>query len=167
MKALLFIITLVLSLASFADIGPINRSANLTNAGAVQSGTLEKIFINVKNSSGGTLSAGQIVVADLTDDDGVSVDITTTAGSVPMCMITESCAVGKLCKNCQTYGLYDSGLFAHDGVNAVAGKPFFISEALAGSIGAISSPGGDDIAAGVFLDDATATGAVQVFIKMR
>jgi len=165
MKALFLIFALVLALPAQAEKCLTGRSTVMGITGAPS--IVEACYIDVINNSGGTLSAGQVVVLDVADDDGASVTKTTTAGSIPICMITKSCSAAALCKDCQTYGYYSSALFAQAGVNAVAGKAVFISELLAGSVGAISSPDGSDVALGVFYDAASATGAVEVFLKMR
>jgi hypothetical protein len=160
------IFALIFSLASFAAIEPVNRSNILKYDGSLDSNSLEQEFINVLNKSGGSLAIGSIVILDVSNDDGGSITTTTTAGQVPMCMMAVTCAANKLCK-CQTYGFFDGALFDVGGGNAVAGKPFYISESNAGYIATIASPDAGDIPAGVYYDAASASGSVEVFLKMK
>lgn len=166
-SSLLIAMVMFISCDSIADIGPQGRSVNLQYNGQVDPATLEQRFMNVVNRSGGSLAVGSIVVLDVSNDDGASVTTSATAGSVPMCVIAKKvCADDKLCI-CQTYGLFDGALFDVGGGNAAAGKPFYISETTAGKIGAIAAPDASDIPGGVFLDAATSTSAVKVFLKLE
>ena len=99
-KLLAFILLAVMSLATvtLADVGPVGRSAKLDGKGAIQPGSTEKWFINVKNVSGGALLDGDVVVLDVTSDDGYSVTTSTTAGDTPVCVYAEACAAGAMCK---------------------------------------------------------------------
>lgn len=165
-KFLTLLIAFTLSAASFADIGLVNRSTVLKYNGAVDPSSVEKRFINVINQSGGSLAIGSIAILDVANDDGASVTTTTTAGQVPMCVIAVTCASAALCK-CQTYGLFEGALFDVTGGNAVAGKPFYISETTAGKIGTIAAPDAGDIPGGVYLDAASSTSAIDVFLKLE
>lgn len=166
MKTVILIFSLLTAFTAFADKGPVGRSVTLDNAGSVQSGSQDNWFINVKNSSGATLAAGDVVILDETDDDGYSVDYTTTAGKFPHCVMNESCADGVVCE-CQTYGYRSDCNFTPDQNNAAAGAGMYISESQSGKIDAITSPAATDHAIGIFLDAATATGDVECFIKLR
>ena len=165
MKKLLLAFTIMaVSFASVAEEGP-NRRASLDGAGSFQ-GPEEKFFISVKNVSGGALESGDVVILDTTEDDGYSVNTSTTAGAVPHCVLQEACADDAMCK-CQTYGLISNLNFTPDQNNAVAGGQAFISESQAGKADAITSVGAGDRPIGVFMDAASATGDVELFIQLR
>jgi hypothetical protein len=153
------------SMPAFAEIGPSNRSTNVDYAGAVVNGSLEQRFINVINSSGGTISAGSAVTLDLSADNGASVTVLTTAGLSPLCVMVKACAAAALCR-CQTYGYMATGLFGNGVVNAVAGSPWYMSATVAGYIAARTTPLATERAGGIFYDAATATGAMEIFINL-
>jgi hypothetical protein len=80
--------------------------------------------------------------------------------------MAESCTVGKLCQ-CQTYGIFDSALFDVTAASAVAGKRWYMSTNNAGYISARGTESATEAPGGIFYDAATASGTVQVFIKLR
>lgn len=166
MKFLFLILAMFLSFTANAENCLVGRSTTLDGVGTVQAGSLEKCTINVKNGSGGALVDGDVVVLDVTADDGYTVTTSSTAGDVPHCVLDEACASLAMCA-CQTYGYKSNLNFTPDQNNAVAGKFAFISESQAGKADAITSPGVADIPIGVFYDAASATGDVEVFIKLR
>ena len=165
-----FMLTLLflLSTVAFADVGLVGRSTSLDAAGAVQAGSLEKFFINVKNQSGGALEDGDVVILDVSNDDGYSVTTSTTAGDTPHCILNEACAAAAMC-SCQTYGYKSNVNFDVTNGNATAGFPVFISESTAGKVEAEAkgSIAASDVPLGVFYDSATASGDLEVFIKLR
>lgn len=165
MKKIGLVFALLLSVATLADFGPVGRSVDLDNTGALKGGE-EKFYINVQNVSGGALSDGDVVIMDVTEDDGYGVNTSSTAGAVPHCILDEDCADDELCR-CQTYGLKTNVNFTPDQDNAAAGGEAFISESQAGKVDAITSPGAADRPIGVFLDAATSSGDVELFIKLR
>lgn len=165
MKKLLLMLSMLSMIGLvFAEEGP-NRRGSLDGTGSFN-GPDEKFFVSVKNASGGALVSGDVVILDVTADDGYSVTTSTTAGDFPHCVLAEACASLGMCK-CQTYGLATDVNFTPDQNNAVAGGPAFISESQAGKVDAITSPAFSDRPIGVFYDAASATGDVEVFIKLR
>lgn len=165
MKLILAILALaVVSFNVVADNGTIGRSTSLSYDGTVVSESIEKKSINVKNSHGSTISAGMAVALDLSDDDGASVNLDTTSGFSPLCIMEVSCASGALCP-CQTYGKFDSALFDSTAANAVAGKRFYMSTNNAGYISARGVESATEAPGGIFYDAATASGSIQIFIK--
>lgn len=164
MKKLLLILCLA-SFEVFAFNGTIGRSTALDFSGAVESSSVEKQFINVKNSHSAEIPAGSAVVLDVADDDGAGVIISTDAGLSPICIMVKACAVGALC-SCQNYGIFDSALFDSTGANAVAGKRLYMSTGNAGYLSARNTDLVSEVAGGVFYDAASASGTIQVFIKM-
>lgn len=160
------LLALLFVMPVFADIGPVGRSTNVNLKGELVEDSREKWFIKVKNSASATIDNGRVVILDETDDDGFSVDVTTTAGKTPICVMNETCEVGEVC-SCQTYGLKTDVGFSAAQNNAVAGGPVYISEGDAGYVGAITSPAANDFPVGVFMDASSATGDVEVFIKLR
>lgn len=166
MKNFLVLLSMLATYTTFADVGLVGRSTSLDGLGNVKSGSLEKFFIYVKNASGGALVNGDVVVLDVSADDGYSVTTSTTAGDMPHCVLAEACASAAMCK-CQTYGLHTAVNFTPDQDNAAAGGLAFISESQAGKVDAITSPAATDRPIGVFYDAATATGDVEMFIRLR
>ena len=151
--------------SSLALIAPMGSSTALDFAGAVKTETLEKHFINVKNTKGSTVSAGLAVVLDFTADDGASVTTAVTAGQSPICIMVNACANGALCL-CQKYGILDTALFDSTAASAVAGSRFYMSTNNAGYISARGTALATEIPGGVFYDAASASGSVQVFINL-
>lgn len=165
MKSFLTLLfAIVFSLSAFADNGPVGRSSAMKSDGTVDAATVENWFINVINNEGASIPAGSAVILDATVDDGVSVIIHAAASQTPHCIMVAACADNALCK-CQTYGL-SSALFDVLVGNAVAGAPFFLSTTSAGYISK-QTVGSTELPAGVFYDAASASGSVEVFIKLR
>lgn len=161
-KFLVLSMAMVFTTLAFAEIGPVNRSNNMKYDGTLE--VFEKRYINVKNGSGGALSAGASVVWDLTADDGATVTTSATSGVSIACIMPAACAANALCK-CQVYG-YATALYEDAGVHAVAGQRFCPSTVSAGVISARSSYAAGEQPAGVFLDaTVTGTGSVEVFIQ--
>lgn len=156
------------AMTAFADIGLVDRSTSFDGAGSLLSGSVEKYEIVVKNQSGGALEDGDIVVWDSSNDDGYSVTTSTTAGAVPACVLSEACAASASCK-CQTYGYKSNVNFDVTNANATAGFLVFLSESNAGDVQAEAkgSIAASDVPIGMFYDDATASGDVEVFIRLR
>jgi hypothetical protein len=161
------LLLMVLSISATAAIGPVARSANKTYAGAAEN--VEKEYINVLNKSGGSLTAGQIVVWDVDNDDGASVEKSTSAYAIPACMITKACASNAICKECQVYGYTSQLLFGAAQGNATAGRCLYINEADSGYVQATADGSVDakDECVGMIYDAASATGAVEAFLKMK
>ena len=167
------LILLLIVMASFtfsnvalADNGPVGRSVSIDNLGNLN-GPLEQWFVNVKNSEGASISNGRVVILDVADDDGYSVEIASAAsGQVPYCVMAEVCADGKVCK-CQTYGLKTDIQFDAANGSAVAGKKGFISEDTEGSVEYEASPAATDYAIGIFYDSPSATAETEFFIDLR
>jgi len=163
---------LLVAFTAFADMGPVGRSVTLDNLGAVQSGAVEKWYINVKNVKGSSVADGSVMVMDLTEDDGYSVTTTTTAGQVPVCIMAKkdgsACADDAVCR-CQTWGLNAGVLYDVTNDTASAGDQVFLSEDSAGYVEseALGTIAASDVAIGIFMDDLTASGDAEVFIKLR
>jgi hypothetical protein len=130
-----------------------------TATGAVKSQYKEfKPFVN---SASATLTVGEGVCLDLTADDGIAVDYCIT-GFPPIGIITDTtCAVGARCK-VQVAGMFETAVFEAAEGNAVAGSSAYVNAA-GGLYGDTSDT--DKKPVGIFLDAASATGTVQVFIK--
>lgn len=171
MKNLLLILMTALALYSVgvnADIGNVDKSVSVDNAGTLLGG-VEKYFVKVKNSSGNSRAAGSTAVLDYTADDGYSVTGTTSFGDQPMCMIAETCASGATCL-CQTYGYTDILLFSAAGGASVAGGRLFASTASNGYFQAHPIAVVQAVTSyswGVFYDVSTVSGAVEAFLRMR
>lgn len=168
MKMLFTLVTVIFAFNVYADIGLVDRSTAVDGAGNLLSGSVEKFEIMVKNQSGGALEDGDVVIWDVSNDDGYSVTTSTTAGAVPACVLSEACASAALCK-CQTYGYKSNVNVDVTNATATAGFMAFISENNAGKVQneAKASIAGSDVPVGVFYDDAAASGDVEMFIRLR
>ena len=156
------------SVSSFALItAPYSNSYNFD-------GTVnyhDKVFINVANKTGSSITKGQILQYDVaTYDDAIAVspiaanDKTTDAA----CVAAETIANGKIGK-CQVYGYSDTILFGGLNATATAGQPIYTGDKHnAGYARAISSGSvaTSDIRIGTFFDASSATGSVEGFIKL-
>lgn len=163
----LFILLALTSFATFADVGPVGRSTGLDLTGAVQSGSEEKWFINVVNRDGSSAAAKTLMCVDTANDDGYSaITCPVTAGGLPLCVLESACADDAVCR-CQTYGYVSGVNFSDQGGNAVAGQPAYLSEDIAGYVIANASAGGGDNPIGIYYDAASATGTVELFLRMR
>ena len=165
-KLLVMLSMLLMASAVLAEEGP-NRRGSLDGAGSFK-GPDEKFFISVKNVSGGALLNGDVVILDVTEDDGYSVNTSATAGAVPHCILSEACADDAMCK-CQTYGIKSDVNFDVTNASATAGQQAFISESNAGNIEAeaLGTIAASDSPVGVFFDAASASGDVELFIRLR
>jgi len=171
-KLLTLLFLLTISLHAFADIGPAGRSVSIDATGALQEGSLENWFVYVKNNGASAASDGSLVVFDTASDDGYTFSTSTTAGDSPVCMLDSnrdaSCAAEAICR-CRTYGYTDKLLFDSTNRTASAGHQFFISENVAGYAQAedLASVAASDVPGGVFYDDASASAAVEAFVRLR
>lgn len=169
MKKLLIAFSLALmTTLTLADIGKVGRSTSFDNAGTYQTGSREKFEIVVKNQSGGALEDGDLVIWDVSNDDGYSVTTSTTAGAKPACVLSEACAAGAACK-CQTYGYKSNVNFDVTNESATAGDCGYLSESNAGKVQGeqLSLKTVDDVCVGIFYDAAAASGDVEMFLKLR
>jgi hypothetical protein len=167
MKTLLLSIVLMIGVIAPAHAfnGTIGRSTVLNYAGAVVSESVEKQFINIKNTGASALLAGQVVSADLVAKDGASAAISATAGKAPLCINVNACAAGALCK-CQTYGVFSAALFDSTGANSVAGNRWYMSTNNAGYLSARATSLATEVPGGIFYDAASASGSVAIFISL-
>lgn len=163
MKKLFISVIIMFAFNAHAFVGNIGRSTSLDYAGAVIAETVEKVFIYVKSSA--AIAAGQVASLDLTSDDGATALVGPTTGLAPVCVMVNTCASGALCK-CQTYGLLDTALFDATGGVSVAGKRAFMSTNNAGYASARATDLATEVALGYFYDAVSASGAVQLFIKL-
>ncbi len=164
----LFILS-VLALSLFAGeanalIGNVGKSTNFDYAGVAVSGSVERQYINVKNSHSAPISAGMAAVLDTSADDGASVVISTTAGLSPLCIMPAICLVGQVCK-CQVYGELAAALFDKTNSASVVGLRFYMSTNNAGYIAARVTEVATEAKGGVFYDVASVSGNVQVFVN--
>lgn len=173
MKNLILILVAAITLNVFADYGRQGASNAKAFGGGVQSGSLEKQFIDVLNKEGSTIAAGSIVVWDITNDDGASVVIDTTRTANPACVMVKSCASNAFCK-CQTYGYTDALLFDSLATNPVAASAngvIYISGENAGYVSAKVPLSTEQIGSikpiGFFYDAPSTSAAVEAFIKLR
>lgn len=90
----------IVPLASWAFVGRFGGSLNTSDP--------EKIFIKIKNGEASTAMAnGDLVGADTTADDGVTMKLTIAAGEQVTCVVAEAIAAGKF-GLCQVYGFHSA-----------------------------------------------------------
>lgn len=165
MKMFLFALIATMTFTASALINPVNRSTNLKYDGTVVSGSLEQHFINVKNTSGSSVAIGQVMVLDLTADNGFSATTSTSDLAAPICVMAVTCASNALCK-CQKYGYFSAALFDAGPAPATAGKKAFLSSGAAGYIVGKNSPAATDYPVGIFYDSTSASGSIELFIQL-
>lgn len=111
------ILALVITLASFGAIAQSNNSLDATGTVKNQA----KQYLAVVNGSAGALTKGMAVCFDLTDDNGVTVDLCAAEGYKPVGVVTDtSCAVGARCL-LQTKGFFAYGKFDYLATATIAG----------------------------------------------
>lgn len=162
----LLLLSFVLTFSAFGKVCLEGRSTTEDGAGSIKS--QEICYINAKNGSGGSLAKGAVVILKAASGNGFTVTTSTTAGAVPHCVYMEACASNKVCK-CQTYGYADYVDYDYaNSTGATDGNLAFISESNAGLIQAENegSYAASDVPVGVFLESATASGEVKVWLKL-
>ena len=148
---------LVITASAFAQGG------SYTATGVVK--FQNKEFISVVNSSVGAITKGMVVCADVTDDNGVGVDLCGTAGFKAVGIVVDtSCAVGARCK-LQTKGYFADALFKYVATtNSVAGGVLYANtdgKVYAATAAAALNP------IGIALDaSASADGALEIIIDL-
>ena len=163
------LISICFALLLSANVQAACSSANGSIDGLGNAKSQPKCWESVHNSETTVISEGAYVVLNTSSDNGISVSIPgTTAGTIPFCVMDESCAAGaKGCK-CQTRGFNDKILF--DGVTtAAAGELVFISESTAGRVQATAkgSIAASDFPLGVFFDASASAGAIEVNLQLQ
>ena len=166
MKKILMTLLFVLSISAYAVINDPGQSTSIDNAGTVVK--QDKMFISVWNSEAtATLTAGQLVVADLTDDNAFGVVSSAAPTIKPMCMLIANIAPGKKGR-CQVYGYTDILLFDAS-TTASAGERIYASPDNAGysvySAAATAGAAGWP-QVGTALDASAASGAVEAILDL-
>jgi len=109
-------LSMVLALTA---LGALAQGNYIDAAGTVQTRKAE--FLTVVNGASGAITRGMAVCFDLTDDNGIHVDLCYAEGAKPVGIVTDlSCAVGARCK-LQTKGYYAAGRFDYAATATVAG----------------------------------------------
>jgi len=158
-----FLIATILSVATMAAYALITdpMSNQFDNTGTLVKE--DKVFIQIK--AGEALTAGDVVIFDVTADDGATVAHTSELGGFSACVVEKTLASGATGK-CQVYGkasVNHSGF----GDNAVAGSALYASnDALGGKVTGITSPAASDHPIGVALDALSATESIEAFIRL-
>jgi hypothetical protein len=111
------LIALTLALFSF---NAFSQGGSYDAAGNVK--VQNKEYISVVNSTSATsLTNGMVVCFDVSDDNGIGVDLCGTAGFKAAGVVVGTCAVGARCK-LQTKGYFSNLLFKYvSTTNSVAG----------------------------------------------
>lgn len=163
---------LFLASVAFGDIGLVGSSFYQQLDGTAVAGSVEKYYINCKNTKGSSVPDGSIMILDSANDDGYSCTTGATAGLTPLCVMAKedasACADDAVCR-CQTYGLNEGVLFDVTNATASADESAYISESNAGYVEAErpANLSAFDKPIGVFYDEQTASADVQLFIKLR
>lgn len=154
MKKYYVILALVIAMPAFAVIGRFGGSLNTSDP--------EKVFIRIKNGESSTAMAkGDLVSADTTADDGVTMKLTTTSGQEVTCVVEEAIVAGAF-GLCQVYGY-------HSAVK-VNGTTFNISTG--GRVAASTYSGrgdgtGSGASIGRALDGSTVQGTIPMMLKLQ
>jgi len=166
MKKILTILLIALSLNAFAVINDPGQSNSVDNLGAIVK--QDVMFINVLNSEAtATLLKGQLVVADLTDDNGFGVVSSSVSAVKPMCMLLKDLAVGEKGR-CQVYGYTDILLFDAS-VTASAGEKIYVSGDNSGySVYILAREAGTSGLPSVAdaLDASSVSGAIEAYLRL-
>ena len=167
-KLFVFISILLFALPAIAMNGPIGRSTSLAFDGSIKDGVVPQYYENYINRDGASAAAGSVMCLSLIEDDGASiVSCPAAAGGTPICVLSIACADDKACK-CQYWGLNASVLFDSTNAGATAGQAMYVSENNAGygQATVFGSVVATDVPIGVFYDSASASAAVEIFLKL-
>jgi len=161
----LLLLSFVLTFSAFGKVCLEGRSTTEDGTGSVKG--QEICYVTVKKGSGGSLAKGAVTILDEDAENGFTINTSSTAGAVPHCVLMEACASNKVCK-CQTYGYASFVDFDVTNSNATKGNLAFISENNAGYIQGESegSYAASDVPVGVFLETASASGEIKVWLKL-
>lgn len=150
----------VIFFALVMSAGALGYGGSLSATGAVK--TQNKEYVAVVNSAAAALTVGEAVCADLTADEGISVDYCTGTGLPLGIIVDTSCAVGARCK-LQVKGVFEAAVLDVTQGNAVAGDLAYVHTD--GSLFGDTTPADGITAVGAFLDSASASGTIQVLLK--
>lgn len=136
----------------------------------------DAIKIRVKNGAGSAVAYGNVLCLDTTSDDGAEVKFCSSDGEESaVCVATQAIADGAM-GYCQIFGYFDAidlhAETAYPDRHATAGRGVYVSSAGSGYVSGFSTDSGTGSALdasykriGTFLDSATATGTVEVFLS--
>lgn len=128
---------------------------------AVPADSQDAVYVRVKNNSGSTLTNGDVVIWDPTDNDGISVTTTTTASSTRVAgVIAETIPAGGYGKM-QVYG-YHPAVKVDGGTTDVAANSVLGTGSAARYAFTTTTAGAT---LGVALEAVTTLGTGKVFIK--
>jgi len=120
MKFLVFVLAMVFAFETFANAFGHN---SFDGTGAVKSRSKDYRFY--KNSASSAFAEGNVICADLTDDDGISADFCASEGDdAALGMVDEACAVGDMCK-VLVEGFTDKLTYDGSGDSASAGDALY------------------------------------------
>ena len=168
-KVLVFLVLLTTLFATqaFAEICNSHSSVSVDSKRVIQTGSIDKCFVFVRNTSSATVEKGGVFILDVGTDDGYSVTTGVVRNNVPFCISTVQCVEEARCK-CQRSGLITFIDFDSDNGEATAGELAFLSTANAGFIQSRSSEliKGMDVPIGIFYDSPSASAEVEVFLTI-
>jgi hypothetical protein len=158
MKFLVLLVALVFSFNSFALLQS-GTSNSVDGAGTVKHE--DKVFIQIKAAQ--ALTVGDVVILDVSANDGMTATKVSTVNSIPLCVVAETIASGAFGR-CQVYGL---ATVKHDGtVIATAGQNYYLS-ATDGYASGLASPSATTYPIGLVYDTPGAASAtVETFLKL-
>lgn len=127
----------------------------------VPSTEADGVYVRVKNGSAQALANGDVVIWDATDDDGITVDVTTSAGSKLVAgVIVDSIAIGGYGRM-QVWG-YHPAVKVDGGTTDVADAALIGTGEPAGYAYTTTTLG---TVLGVMLEAKASQGTAKVFIK--
>lgn len=167
MRLLSVLFALLMSFEAFALINQ-DGSSSFDATGTVKD--REQIFIRVKNGSSSSAAVGTAMSVSTSADDGVTHTISTGEGDEAVsCIVSGSAIAAGATGKCQVYGYHSAVLFdSFTGTYATAGESAYVSGNRDGYVHGYpeASVATKAKRVGVFLDAATATGSVEVFLNL-
>jgi len=149
-------LALILAMPAFAVIGRQGSSLDTSDP--------EQEYIKIKNAEASSaMSNGDLVTADNTAADGVSMVLTTVTNQEVVCVVAESIATGKFGK-CQVYG-YHSAVKVNGTTNAVVTGGRLASSTFTGK--ASGTAAGFSIGKALTTTSITIPSTVPAFLHLR
>lgn len=118
-------------------------------------------YIVVKNGESSSVAKGRLMTIDTSNDDGVTVKLTTTQTTPAVCVMAELVAAGNFGK-CQTFGYIDT-LFV-DGATTAVTAGARIGPSVTDGYADGNTTG---LPVGIAYDSSSASESIEAFIMLR
>lgn len=120
-----------------------------------------KFFIRVKNGESASVAKGRLMTLDTSNDDGVTVKLTTTQTTPALCVAAETIAASAF-GLCQTYG-YTSTLFV-DGATSAVTAGARVGPSITDGYADGNTTG---LPVGIAYDSSSASESIEAFLLLR